>query len=49
MIRSAEVVNEEIRALLQNNGRPLPEDVDRYHRLVVEWAEAVRAEQELAA
>ncbi|WP_199820490.1 hypothetical protein [Streptomyces sp. NRRL F-2664] len=49
MIRSAEVVNEEIRALLQNNGRPLPEDVDRYHRLVVEYAEALQAEREQAA
>lgn len=48
MIRSAEVVNAEIRALLQD-GKPLREDVDRYHRLIVEWAEAVRAEQELAA
>ncbi|WP_199832237.1 hypothetical protein [Streptomyces sp. WM6373] len=48
MIRSAEVVNEEIRALLQD-GRPLPEDVDRYHRLVVEYAEALQAEREQAA
>ncbi|WP_405941649.1 hypothetical protein [Streptomyces sp. NBC_00207] len=49
MIRSAEQVNEEIRALLQDGAKPRPEDRDRYYRLVVEWAAAVRAEQELAA
>ncbi|MFD4912878.1 hypothetical protein ACFWNR_06600 [Streptomyces virginiae] len=48
MIRSAAVVNEEIRALLQD-GKPWSEDVDRYQRLIIEWAEADRAEQELAA
>jgi hypothetical protein len=48
MIRSAEVVNAEIRELWAD-GSLRPEDQDRYHRLVVEWAEAVRAEQELAA
>ncbi|MGW4505668.1 hypothetical protein ACWENO_13615 [Streptomyces sp. NPDC004436] len=48
MIRSAEVVNAEIRQLWAA-GTLAPEDVDRYHRLVVEWAEAVRAEQDLAA
>jgi hypothetical protein len=48
MIRSAEVVNEEIRALLRD-GRPLPEDVDRYNRLVVEYAKALQAEREQAA
>lgn len=48
MCRSAEVVNEEIRALWAG-GMLAAEDRDRYHRLVVEWAEAVRAEQELAA
>lgn len=48
MIRSAEVVNAEIRELW-TGGVLAPEDRDRYYRLVVEWAEAVRAEQELAA
>lgn len=48
MIRSAEVINAEIRQLWAG-GSLAAEDVDRYHRLVVEWAEAVRAEQELAA
>ena len=48
MIRSAELVNTEIRELWAD-GMLTPEDRDRYHRLVVEWAEAVRAEQELAA
>ncbi|MCX5176688.1 hypothetical protein [Streptomyces virginiae] len=48
MIRSVEVVNAEIRRLWVG-GILTPEDRDRYHRLVVEWAEAVRAEQELAA
>ncbi|MCX4801805.1 hypothetical protein OG594_09090 [Streptomyces sp. NBC_01214] len=48
MIRSAEQVNEEIRRLWAG-GMLASEDVDRYHRLIVEWAAAVRAEQELAA
>jgi hypothetical protein len=48
MIRSAEVVNAEIRQLWAA-GQLRPEDVDRYRRLVVEWAEAVRAEQPAAA
>ncbi|MGW7331224.1 hypothetical protein ACWGIU_22035 [Streptomyces sp. NPDC054840] len=48
MIRSAELVNEEIRALLQG-AKPRAEDRDRYYRLIIEWAEADRAEQELAA
>lgn len=48
MIRSAEIVNEEIRRLWAG-GMLTPEDRDRYHRLIVEWAAAVRAEQELAA
>lgn len=48
MIRSAELVNAEIRELWAA-GSLAAEDRDRYHRLVVEWAEAVRAEQELAA
>ncbi|MFG2747986.1 hypothetical protein [Streptomyces xanthophaeus] len=44
MIRSAEVVNAEIRRLWV--GGTLPPDVrDRYLRLVVEWAEAVQAER----
>ncbi|MFB8393622.1 hypothetical protein [Streptomyces yangpuensis] len=48
MIRSAEVVNAEIRALLQD-GKPRPEDVDRYHRLVVEYGKALDREREQAA
>ncbi|WP_327738482.1 hypothetical protein OG749_36475 [Streptomyces nojiriensis] len=48
MIRSAELVNEEIRRLWAG-GVLASEDRDRYYRLVVEWAAAVRAEQELAA
>ena len=48
MIRSAEVVNAEIRQLWAG-GSLAVEDRDRYLRLVVEWAEAVRAEQDVAA
>lgn len=48
MIRSAEVVNAEIRALWAG-GQLRPEDLDHYRRLVVEWAEAVRVEGQLAA
>ncbi|MGW3321172.1 hypothetical protein [Streptomyces virginiae] len=48
MIRSAEVVNAEIRELWAG-GILTSEDRDRYYRLIVEWAAAVRAEQELAA
>lgn len=48
MIRSAELVNAEIRRLWAG-GALEPGDRERYLRLVVEWAEAVRAEQELAA
>ncbi|MEU3903345.1 hypothetical protein AB0F20_05950 [Streptomyces goshikiensis] len=50
MIRTADAVNAEIRALWEaaaRDGRPV--DAERYRRLVVEWAAAVRAEQELAA
>lgn len=49
--RSAAEVNAEIRALWAG-GSLAPEDRDRYHRLVVEWARAVeqeRGEQRLAA
>lgn len=50
-VRSAAVVNEEIRALWQRAGGHLTMDADRaeYERLVVEWATAVRAEQTTAA
>ncbi|MFE9844651.1 hypothetical protein [Streptomyces goshikiensis] len=48
MIRSAEVVNAEIRRLWVG-GVLEPGDRERYLALVVEWAAAVRAEQELAA
>jgi hypothetical protein len=48
MIRSAEVVNAEIRALLQD-GKPRPDNRERYLALVVEWAEAVRADRPAAA
>ncbi|MCY0917082.1 hypothetical protein OS965_02675 [Streptomyces sp. H27-G5] len=47
MIRSAEIVNAEIRELWADGSLP-PEARDRYHRLVVEWAEAKRAESESA-
>lgn len=43
--RPAAEVNEEIRALVEAP----PFDATRYRQLVVEWAEAVRAEQQLAA
>jgi hypothetical protein len=48
MIRSAELVNEEIRELWAD-GSLAAEDRDRYHRLVIEWDEARQAEQGLAA
>ncbi|MFF5567923.1 hypothetical protein ACFY7Z_19205 [Streptomyces sp. NPDC012623] len=44
-IRSAAVVNEEIRALwTRSGGVLLPADQERYQRLLVEWAAAVRAD-----
>lgn len=48
MIRSAEVVNAEIRELWAD-GSLAPADRERYHALVVEWDVARQAEQELAA
>lgn len=50
-VRSAAVVNEEIRQLWQHAGGHLTTDAERaeYARLVVEWATAVRAEQTTAA
>lgn len=45
MIRSAEVINVEIRNLWAS-GSLDPRDRDRYHRLVMEWAELKRAEAE---
>ncbi|MFI8448268.1 hypothetical protein [Streptomyces erythrochromogenes] len=41
-------MNAEIRQLWAG-GSLAAENVDRYHRLVVEWDEARQAEQELAA
>ncbi|MGW0821849.1 hypothetical protein [Streptomyces sp. NPDC002845] len=44
-VRSAAAVNEEIRALwLRAGGRLTAEQTAVYRRLVVEWADAVRAE-----
>jgi hypothetical protein len=47
-VRSAAVVNEEIRALWGDRGDPrvqlVGEARDRYERLYAEWAAAVRAE-----
>ncbi|MGW6872935.1 hypothetical protein ACWGHA_11430 [Streptomyces xanthophaeus] len=48
MIRSAEVVNAEIRALWAGGSLP-PDARDRYRALVVEWAEAVQRERLQAA
>ncbi|WP_405628807.1 hypothetical protein [Streptomyces sp. NBC_01174] len=43
-VRSAPVVNEEIRALWQRSGGVLtPEGQREYERLLVEWAAAVRS------
>ncbi|MDX3432430.1 MULTISPECIES: hypothetical protein [unclassified Streptomyces] len=43
-VRSAAVVNEEIRALWQRSGGVLtPERQREYERLLVEWAAAVRS------
>ncbi|MER5461696.1 hypothetical protein ABT010_13600 [Streptomyces sp. NPDC002668] len=51
--RSAADLNEQIRELMDDAARRrVPVDAGRYHRLVVEWAEAYKAEQagaELAA
>jgi len=45
---SAEAINSEIRALWVDGALPV-ECRGEYARLVVAWAEAARAEQELAA
>jgi len=45
---SAEAINREIRALWVDGSMPA-ERRGEYARLVVAWAEAMRAEQELAA
>lgn len=49
--RSSAVVNTAIRRLVDRaSGRPLSDaERRRYEQLVVEWAEAVRAEQQVAA
>lgn len=51
LVRSADVLNEEIRALWQRGGGQLGtvELRAEYARLVVEWAAAVRAEGVKAA
>ncbi|MFF1418303.1 hypothetical protein [Streptomyces sp. NPDC058280] len=44
-VRSADVVNMEIRALWVRAGGALPPaEQERYQRLLVEWAAAVRAD-----
>lgn len=44
-VRSADAVNEDIRALMLRAGGHLkPEDRAVYQRLIAEWAAAVRAE-----
>ncbi|MEW1719506.1 hypothetical protein [Streptomyces sp. NPDC093109] len=44
-MRTAAVVNDEIRALwTRSGGRLRPADQERYQRLLVEWAAAVRAD-----
>ncbi|MET8246624.1 hypothetical protein ABZV31_20740 [Streptomyces sp. NPDC005202] len=44
-VRSSAVLNEDIRALWERaGGRLNPEQRAEYEQLVVEWAEAVRAE-----
>ena len=49
-VRSAAVINDEIRALWFRAGGVLSTDVERaeYARLVVEWAAAVRVEGAVA-
>ena len=46
--RSAAEVNEEIRALWADGGLAAGDEAE-YQRLLLIWAEATRAEQELAA
>ncbi|MFF5409277.1 hypothetical protein ACFY8E_03120 [Streptomyces albidoflavus] len=47
--RPAAVVNAEIRALLMRRGGLTPAERTAYERLLVEWAQAVRAEVVVAA
>ncbi|WP_031095454.1 hypothetical protein [Streptomyces sp. NRRL S-15] len=48
--RSADAVNEEIRALWQRSGGVLtPEGQREYERLLVEWAAAVKVDVRAAA
>ena len=47
-VRPAAAINTAIRALWPA-GAVEPTDPERYQRLLIEWAEAVRAEQQLAA
>ncbi|WNI33583.1 hypothetical protein [Streptomyces sp. ITFR-6] len=49
-VRSAAVVNEDIRRLWQRSGGHLsPEDEEEYQRLLVEWAAATGAGNRSAA
>lgn len=49
-VRSAAVVNEDIRDLWERSGGSLsPEDEEEYQRLLVEWAAATGADTRSAA
>ncbi|MFE9535442.1 hypothetical protein [Streptomyces sp. NPDC006691] len=49
-LRPADVVNADIRSLWdQSDGRLSPEEEERYHWLLVEWAAAVRGDTAQAA
>ncbi|MFI6475822.1 MULTISPECIES: hypothetical protein [unclassified Streptomyces] len=49
-LRPADVVNAEIRSLWErSDGRLSPEEEERYHWLLVEWAAAVRQDTAQAA
>ncbi|MCX5383724.1 hypothetical protein ABZX93_25375 [Streptomyces sp. NPDC006632] len=49
-LRPADVVNAEIRSLWeQSDGRLSPDEEERYRRLLVEWAAAVRDDTAQAA
>ncbi|MER0444402.1 hypothetical protein ABR738_07405 [Streptomyces sp. Edi4] len=48
--RPADVVNTEIRSLWeQSDGRLSPDEEERYRRLLIEWAAAVRSDAAQAA
>ncbi|MCT9088473.1 hypothetical protein N4G70_06275 [Streptomyces sp. ASQP_92] len=49
-LRPADVVNADIRSLWeQSDGRLSPDEEERYHWLLVEWAAAVRVDTAQAA